>query len=130
MIARAVAIACAAAVSASCGVAARDGDQRIAVGGVHLHLQCAGRRRPGAQLVVLEAGAQSALGSWKLVQPAVAPFARVCSYDRAGRGSSDPAPPGQSAIEIVDRLHDLLRAADEPPPYVMVGHSYGGLLVQ
>src|SRR5262249_14082268 len=47
-----------------------------------------------------------------------------------GRGSSDPAPPGQSAIEIVDRLHDLLRAADEPPPYVMVGHSYGGLLVQ
>jgi pimeloyl-ACP methyl ester carboxylesterase len=130
MIARSLGVACLAAAAASCVAAATDGDRTIAVDGIHLHLRCAGRRSPGAPLVVLEAGAQSALGSWKLVQPAIAPFARVCAYDRAGRGSSEPAPPGQTAIAIVERLHDLLRAAGERPPFVMIGHSYGGMLVQ
>lgn len=103
-------------------------DRIVDVNGVKLHLRCDGERQPGRPLVVLEAGAQDSMKTWDQVLPATATFARVCAYDRAGMGESDPAPAGQTAAEIVDRLRVLLQRAGEAPPYVMVGHSYGGAI--
>lgn len=67
---------------------------------------------------------------WSLVQPGVSNFARVCSYDRAGDGWSDFGPYPRTFRQIVYELHTLLQRADIAPPYVMVGHSYGGWLVR
>ena len=65
--------------------------------------------------------------TWSLVEPKVGEFARVCSYDRAGVGKSDRAPQQHSSNEIVLDLHNLLTKAAVKPPYVLVGHSFGGM---
>jgi len=80
--------------------------------------------------VVLEAGAGDFSVDWSLVQPSVARFARVCSYDRAGSGWSDLGPRPRTMQQIVWELHELLDRAGERAPYVLVGHSYGGALVR
>jgi pimeloyl-ACP methyl ester carboxylesterase len=67
---------------------------------------------------------------WGLVQPAVAMTTRACAYDRAGLGFSDPATRRGSSANIVDDLHQLVDAAGIAPPYVLVGHSYGGMNVR
>ena len=67
---------------------------------------------------------------WSLVQPGVAKFARVCSYDRAGDGWSDLGPHPRTMHQIVYELHTLLDKAGVKPPYVLVGHSYRGWLVR
>jgi pimeloyl-ACP methyl ester carboxylesterase len=77
--------------------------------------------------VVLEAGASAFAIDWTLVQREIARTTRVCSYDRAGMGWSDP--PGKRARSSED-LHALLAAAKEAPPYVLVGASRGGLMVR
>jgi pimeloyl-ACP methyl ester carboxylesterase len=64
------------------------------------------------------------------VQPEVARFARVCSYDRAGDGWSDLGPHPRTMGQIVYELHTLLEKAGERPPYVLVGQAYGGVLVR
>jgi pimeloyl-ACP methyl ester carboxylesterase len=73
----------------------------------------------------------SALGgtclSWTLVQPEVAKFAQAFTYDRAGFGWSDPAPAPRTSANIVDELRSLLREAAVAPPYILCGHSFGGL---
>ena len=102
----------------------------IDVGGWRLHLDCTGERAPGAPLVVLEPGIGDFSVEWSLVQPGVATFARVCSYDRAGDGWSDMGPHPRTFKQIVYELHTLLDRAGERPPYVMVGQSYGGWLVR
>lgn len=94
------------------------------VGEYRLHLYCAGA---GSPAVILEAGASSPGMVWYLVQEEVAKFTRVCSYDRAGFGWSDPASKPLSAEEVAADLHKLLEAADVPAPYVLVGHSVGGV---
>jgi quinohemoprotein ethanol dehydrogenase len=98
----------------------------IDVGGRRLHLMCSGQ---GAPTVVLEAGASSFAIDWTLVQRDVERTNRVCSYDRAGMGWSDPAKDSTRRSAAQD-LRDLLKAAGERPPYVLVGASRGGLLVR
>jgi pimeloyl-ACP methyl ester carboxylesterase len=84
--------------------------------------------------VVLEAGYDSAgTSTWFDLQPEVAEFARVCTYDRAGVGTSDPRPASMEPVtgeQIAGELHALLRGIDETGPFVLVGHSFGGLLVR
>ncbi len=102
----------------------------VDVGGWRLHLNCAGTARRSGPTVILEAGAGDFSVDWSLVQPGVARFARVCSYDRAGSGWSDLGPHPRTMHQIVFELHTLLGKAGEPPPYVLVGHSRGGWLVR
>lgn len=90
-----------------------------------LHLNCTGS---GSPTVVLEAGASSFAIDWALVQPELSKTHRVCSYDRAGHGWSDPGASGGAGP--VSDLHALLRAAGEKPPYVLAGASRGGLYVR
>lgn len=95
--------------------------------GRRLNLYCVGQ---GSPTVVFDAGLGGNTASWDLVQPLIAQHTRACSYDRAGLGFSDPATrPGTSA-NIVDDLHRLLEAAGIKPPYILVGHSYGGMNVR
>ncbi len=102
----------------------------IDLGGWRLHLNCTGEARASQPTVILEAGAGDFSVDWSLVQPSVARFARVCSYDRAGSGWSDLGPRPRTMHQIGYELHTLLEKAGEPPPYVLVGHSRGGWLVR
>jgi pimeloyl-ACP methyl ester carboxylesterase len=99
----------------------------VDVGGYRLHIACAGERRPGTPTVVLEDGS-AGVGSinWRPVQALVAPATRVCAYDRAGLGWSDPGPAPRTAGRVAAELHALLRGAGEEGPYVLAGHSLGG----
>jgi pimeloyl-ACP methyl ester carboxylesterase len=100
--------------------------QLIEVGGHRLHLSCTGS---GTPTVVLEpgAGGMSSILGW--IAPAVARDTRVCVYDRAGRGWSEPADTAQDGAQIVTDLHTLLQRGHVPGPYVLAGHSFGGLYV-
>ena len=102
----------------------------VDIGGWRLHLNCTGESRTSQPTVILEAGIGDFSVEWSLVQPGVARFARVCSYDRAGDGWSDLGPHPRTMHQIVSELHTLLDKAGERPPYVLVGHSYGGWLVR
>jgi pimeloyl-ACP methyl ester carboxylesterase len=102
----------------------------VDVGGWRLHLNCVGEARTSQPIVILEAGAGDFSVDWSLVQPSVARVARACSYDRAGSGWSDLGPRPRTMHQLVYELHTLLEKAGERPPYVLVGHSYGGGLVR
>jgi pimeloyl-ACP methyl ester carboxylesterase len=99
----------------------------VDVGGFRLHIVCEGT---GGPAVILDSGNGDAWVSWFKVQPEIARKTRVCSYDRAGIGYSDPSPQPRSRRRIVEELRTLLSRAGVPPPYVLVGHSFGGLDVQ
>jgi pimeloyl-ACP methyl ester carboxylesterase len=99
----------------------------IDVGGFRLHLHESGDGEPS---VILESALGGSSISWALVQPAVAQDTRVYSYDRAGFGWSDPGPLPRTAGRVASELHVLLDRAGVPPPFVLVGHSYGGLVIQ
>ncbi len=101
--------------------------QLVDVGGHRLHLYCTGS---GSPTVVLEPGlgASSADMSW--IAPVVARDTRTCVYDRAGRGWSDPVDDPQDADQIAADLHTLLTEAQVDGPYVLAGHSFGGLYVR
>jgi pimeloyl-ACP methyl ester carboxylesterase len=108
----------------------------IDIAGRKLHFNCtgpsdtAGRSGGTSPTVILEAGASSFAIDWSLVQPAIARTYRVCSYDRAGSGWSDPRTDVETPTRIVADLHAALGAAGEKPPYVMVGASAGGQYVR
>jgi pimeloyl-ACP methyl ester carboxylesterase len=99
----------------------------VSVGHHRLHIRCDGE---GGPPVIFDAALGGSSLSWSLVQPAVARLTLACSYDRAGFGWSDAGPLPRTAGRIADELHDLLRAAALAPPYVLVGHSYGGLVTR
>ena len=117
----------------------------IDIGGRSLYLDCRGS---GSPTVILEAGFGNDSEIWDSVAlpedetgpavfPAVAMFTRVCAYDRPGTyrdpgfpGRSDPVEMPRTAGDIVADLHALLTAANVPGPYVLVGHSFGGLIVR
>lgn len=101
--------------------------QMIDVGGYRLHIDCQGN---GAPTVVMEAGLTEPSLMWALVQPQVSATTRVCVYDRAGLGWSDTSPKPRTAEIMVEELHTLLQNANIAGPYVMVGHSTGGMLVR
>ncbi|HIJ88516.1 MAG TPA: alpha/beta hydrolase [Desulfuromonadales bacterium] len=95
--------------------------------GCQMHLQTAGT---GGPTVVLEAGLGGMSAAWGWIQPETAHFCRVVSYDRGGLGWSGPDSAPKSAILAAQRLHTILVCADIPPPYVLVGHSMGGLFIR
>jgi pimeloyl-ACP methyl ester carboxylesterase len=107
---------------------ASEAERTVNVGDHKLYLRCTGKT-PGP-LVLLEAGALGTSHTWGAVQSSVEKFARVCSYDRAGLGKSDKPPLRQTADEIVKDLHELLLRANTTGPYVLVGHSLGGIYVR
>ena len=97
-------------------------------GGRRMHLYCTGS---GAPTVVLEAGlGDFSIPSWNSVQPAISGYSRVCSYDRAGTGWSDPPTVSPLPDAIIADLHTVLQNAGEQAPFVMVGHSLGGPIVR
>lgn len=101
--------------------------KRVDVGGYNLHINCTGN---GSPTVVFEGGLGSASLMWSLVQPAIALHTRACSYDRAGYGWSDAATQPRTGVQIALELHTLLERAGEPAPYVLVGHSFGGIVIR
>jgi pimeloyl-ACP methyl ester carboxylesterase len=95
--------------------------------GRRLNLYCIGS---GSPTVVFDSGLTDETAVWALVQPVIAAHTQACSYDRAGSGYSDPGRRAGTSANIVDDLRRLLTAAEIKPPYVLVGHSYGGMNVR
>jgi pimeloyl-ACP methyl ester carboxylesterase len=98
--------------------------QLVDIGGRRINLYCIGS---GTPTVVLMAGSSSWSPVWYKTQPVVAQKTRVCAFDRASFGFSDPAPRPQILSDTVDDLHATLKAASIAGPYVLVGHSLGGV---
>jgi len=96
-------------------------------GGRRLNLFCMGA---GKHTVLFDSGGSDWSVIWALVQPALPADARVCTYDRAGLGYSDPAPGARSPMAVVDDMHALIAAAKLKTPVVLVGHSLGGFNVK
>ncbi len=95
--------------------------------GRKLNLYCTGA---GTPTVIFESGSGDDTSAWALVQPTISAHTRACSYDRAGLGFSDPGRRAGDSANIVDDLHRLLVAAAIKPPYILVGHSLGGVNVR
>jgi pimeloyl-ACP methyl ester carboxylesterase len=102
-------------------------DTKIDIGGYSLAVSCRGE---GSPTIVLEAGYDSSgLDTWFDLMDPLGAISRVCTYDRAGTGVSDPRPKGTiTSMSEADEMHRLLEAASIPGPYVVVGHSYGGFI--
>ena len=102
----------------------------VDVGGWRLHLNCTGDSKRNWPTVVFESGSGDFSFDWSLVQPEVARLTRACSYDRAGNAWSDPGPQPRTMRQVAYELHTALKKADIKGPYVLVGQSFGGLLVR
>jgi len=100
---------------------------KIDVGGYNIYIDCKGT---GSPTVILESGLEGDVVTWKAVHPEVAKFTRVCRYDRAGLAHSDYGPTPRDAELTAQDLHMLLAKANIAPPYILVGHSFGGLLIR
>ncbi len=99
----------------------------ISVGTRRLVLTTSGH---GSPVVVLETGLGAESAEWGAVQRSLSTHARVCRYDRAGRGASDAAVSPRRPADLIADLHTLLHRVELAPPYLLVGHSFGGLLVR
>ena len=99
----------------------------ISIGSRKLHIHCTGA---GSPTVIVENGGAAFSFDWGLVQPDVARFTRICTYDRAGYAWSDPGPEFDTFDQASRDLHRLLANAGVNGPYVLVGHSLGGMLVR
>jgi len=95
----------------------------VEVGGFKLHINCSGSGEP---TVILDAGMGSFSTFWTFVQQGVEKFTQVCSYDRAGLGWSEKSPNPRTSKYIAEELHRLLNI-ETHPPYLLVGHSFGGI---
>jgi uncharacterized protein (DUF885 family)/pimeloyl-ACP methyl ester carboxylesterase len=100
---------------------------QVDIGSHELFIHCVGT---GTPTVVMEAGWDDVGETWSLVQPEVAKFTRACVYDRAGLGHSEPGPAPRDIPRVVAELKALLEAAGVEGPYVLVGHSWGGVYVR
>lgn len=101
--------------------------QMVDVGGYRLHINCTGT---GSPTVVIDAGLGGWSLTWNSIQEEVAKTTRVCTYDRAGMGYSEASPLPRTAGQFAYELHTLLERANIEGPYVLVGHSLGGLTVR
>ncbi len=98
-------------------------DELVGALGARVHVRCSGR---GATTVLLIAGFEGNSDAWGKVEPAISERTRVCVYDRPGTGTSDPAIATATFTTQAADLHQLLTTVDEPGPFVVVGHSFGG----
>ncbi|MCI0901016.1 MAG: alpha/beta hydrolase, partial [Chloroflexi bacterium] len=114
-------------VSAACGASFSPESRLVDVGGHRLNIRCSGEGNP---TVILSSGLASGIHDWKPVEERVSAFTLVCSYDRSGLGESDAAEGVPTSQTAADNLHSLLAGAGITGPVVLVGHSYGGLVVQ
>jgi pimeloyl-ACP methyl ester carboxylesterase len=101
--------------------------EMVDVGGYSLHINCVGQ---GSPTVVLDAALGNTSAGWVRVQREVSDTTRVCAYDRAGMGWSEMGPDPRDAKQITGELHTLLGKAGIEEPYVLVGHSFGGMYMQ
>lgn len=99
----------------------------VDVGGYRMHIHCIGE---GSPTVVMEAGLNDFSLQWSAVHEEIGQFAKVCVYDRAGFGWSEASPHPRTVATMVSELHTLLQNAEVEGPYVMVGHSFGGIIVR
>lgn len=113
-----------AGVAGPAAADARPGRLVILEDGRKLNLACAGH---GSPTVILESGFGAGTGAWRKVQPTLARTTRVCAYDRAGSGYSDPGPLPRDGAAIARDLDQALRAAKVRGPFIVVGHSAGAL---
>jgi len=102
-------------------------DAKISLGTHSLHIRCLGQGNP---TVVIDTGVGDTMARWTNFQSQVAQFTHVCTYDRAGYGSSEPGPLPRHSQRLADELKQLLENAGIKGPYVLVGHSLGGLTMQ
>jgi pimeloyl-ACP methyl ester carboxylesterase len=103
----------------------------VQVGPIKLNIDCTGERSGAASPeVILDSGMGVPAIGWTAVQPEVAKFARVCSYDRAGYGWSEAGPEPRTSLQAAKELNALLNTAGEKAPYILVGHSLGGFNVR
>ena len=103
------------------------GPQMVDIGGRRLAVTCTGGGSPS---VILETGLGAESNEWAIVQRELSAIARVMRYDRANRGASDRVAGPRTALDMIEDLRTLLRASEIERPYVLVGHSFGGLLVR
>src|SRR5215210_3963184 len=101
--------------------------EMVDVGGYSLHINCVGQ---GSPTVILDAGSGLFSAQWVRVQREVSDTTRVCAYDRTGMGWSEMGPDPRDAQQITSELHTLLGKAGIEGPYVLVGHSFGGMYMQ
>jgi pimeloyl-ACP methyl ester carboxylesterase len=99
----------------------------VDVGGYRMHLYCTGEGKP---TVILESGLNDFYVSWAKVQPEIAKVTQVCSYDRAGLGWSETSPDPRTSEVMAEELHTLLDNAEIAPPYILAGHSFGGIVMR
>ena len=123
----AVATALAAHASQPAGPYDKPGQLVALQDGRRIDLRCSGR---GSRVVLLEGGYLATSAAWTKVQPEIARFTRVCAYDRAGYGFSDPGPAPRDGASVAGDLDQALRSAAVMGPFVLVGHSAGGLYVR
>ena len=114
-------------IEASEGGRSADGGELVDIGGHKLFIACSGT---GSPTVVLEGGLGQGSAYFARIAPEVASTTRVCAYDRAGRGRSEPASEPQDGMAIARDLHALLAASGNPGPYILGGHSAGGVYVR
>jgi pimeloyl-ACP methyl ester carboxylesterase len=99
----------------------------VDIGGRTLNIFCSGT---GGPAVIFDSGGDGPGLEWEPVQTEAAKLTQACWYDRAGIGWSDPGPFPRTSAAIASDLHELLRRAVIPPPYVLVGASFGGMNVR
>ena len=114
-------------IEATDGSSSADGGEFVEVGGHKLFISCSGT---GSPTVLLEGGLGQGSDYFALIAPKIASTTRVCAYDRAGRGRSEPASAPQDGPAIAGDLHALLAASGNPGPYILAGHSAGGVYVR